>query len=174
MLETTFEENDKYAEELAELEKQIRDKDTKIVQLEQKIFEQSSQEVKEMTSDENLLRVRIDFLEESLAANLSEKNQLKSYISKMEMELNNLKKELDKTKCAMVDVKPQILIKSESFINEVKYKNMILNLEEQINDKNNENMSCISENVNLKNKIEYLQEKLDRAMDLLAEKNNSR
>ena len=79
VLETTFEENDKYAEECSKQEQQIRDKEKRIVQLEQKIYDQ------DIASNENLLRVKIDLLavsnekknlEESLAANISEKNQL--------------------------------------------------------------------------------------------------
>ena len=171
VLETTFEENDKYAEECTKQEQQIRDKEKRIVQLEQKIYDQ------DIASNENLLRIKIDLLavsnekknlEESLAANISEKNQLELYIDEMEGRLDNLKEELDKTKCAIVDVKPKI-IKSESFEYEAKYKKMILKLEEKINDVTIENMSCVSENVKLKNKIEYLQERLDKAMDLLAE-----
>ena len=88
----------------------------------------------------------------------------------MEGKLNNLTQELDKTKYAMVDVKPQIM-NAESFEYEAKYEKIILKLEEKINDVTIENMSCVSENVKLKNKIEYLQERLEKAMDLLAEQN---
>ena len=166
VLETTFEENDKYVEKCEKHEKEIRDQEKMIIQLEQKIFDQ------DIASKENLLRIEIDLqalnnekkiLEESLAANINEKNQLELYIDEMEGKLDNLQKELDETKYVMVDVKPQI-IKPESFEKDAKYKKVIFNLEEQ-------NMSYVSENVKLKNKIEYLQERLDKVLDLLAEKN---
>ena len=166
VLESTFEENDKYAEECEEHEK-------KIVQLEQKIYDQdiaSNEIISNMRNELLALSNEKKILEESLAANISENNQLELLLDEMEGKIDNLKKDLDKTKYAMVDVKPQI-IKSESFDNEAKYKKMILKLEENINDKTIENMSCVSENVKLKNKIEYLQERLEKAMDLLAEQN---
>ena len=93
VLETTFEENDKYAEECTKQEQQIRDKEKRIVQLEQKIYDQ------DIASNENLLRIKIDLLavsnekknlEESLAANISEKNQLELYIDEMEDKLDNV------------------------------------------------------------------------------------
>ena len=167
VLETTFEENDKYAEECEEHEK-------KIVQLEQKIYDQdiaSNEIISNLRNELLALSNEKKILEESLAAKISENNQLELLLDEMEGKIDNLKKDLDKTKYSMVDVKPQI-IKSELFDNEAKYKKMILKLEENINDKTIENMSCVSENVKLKNKIEYLQERLEKAMDLLAEQKN--
>ena len=122
VLETTFEENDKYVEKCEKHEKEIRDQEKMIIQLEQKIFDQ------DIASKENLLRIEIDLqalnnekkiLEESLAANINEKNQLELYIDEMEGKLDNLQKELDETKYVMVDVKPQI-IKPESFEKDAK------------------------------------------------------